>query len=148
MRSINKSAILGISLALATGFLFTTAMQAKITKGKSRPMTTKQLMNGVVKAHCGALKKGLEAGPSDDKAWDAIAMHAAILNESSFTLMDDGRCPDGVWAGATTKNLRVGSADVLKAVEARDLDAAKAAFKNVTKSCSACHKAHKPKKKK
>ena len=91
MKRMKNSAMLGLAFALATGFLFTTAIQAKITKGKSRPMTTKQLMNGVVKAHCTALKKALDAGPADDKAWDAVALHAAILNESSFTLMDDGR---------------------------------------------------------
>jgi cytochrome c556 len=59
--------------------------------------------------------------------------------------MDDGRCPDGVWAEATTKALREGSASLLKAIEAKDVAAAKAAFGATTKSCGGCHEKHKPK---
>ena len=59
--------------------------------------------------------------------------------------MDDGRCPDAVWADATTKLLRAGSADLLKAIEAKDHAAAKAAFGSLTKSCKTCHDAHKKK---
>ena len=57
--------------------------------------------------------------------------------------MDDGRCPDGVWADATTKALRQGSADLVKALQAKDHDAAKTAFGAMTKSCKACHDKHK-----
>lgn len=119
---------------------------AQVKKGKTRPALTKYLMRGVTKVHCGALKKGLDAGPSDDKAWEDLTMHAMLLNELSYILMADGRCPDGVWAKAATKTLRQGSADVLKAVEAKDVDAAKEAFGSMTKACGSCHKAHKKKK--
>ena len=60
--------------------------------------------------------------------------------------MDDGRCPDGVWAEAASKTLRKGSADVLAAIESKDLSAAKLSFASMTKACAACHNAHKEKK--
>ncbi len=48
--------------------------------------------------------------------------------------------PDGIWAGAV-KSLREGSAAALRAAKEQDLDAAKAAFKQVTQGCATCHKA-------
>ena len=121
----------------------TWAVQAQVKQGKTRVLTTGQLMEGTVKPHCDALKKGLETTPAEEKAWKKLAVHAALLNETSYTLMDDGRCPDGVWAEASTKTLREGSATLLKAINAKDHAAAKAAFGNMTKSCKACHEKHK-----
>jgi len=115
---------------------------AQVTKGKERPLATKQWMQAVHKVHCGPIKKALEANPSDDKAWEAIALHAAMMNESSYVLMADDRCPDEVWAGAC-KTLGQGSSDILDAVAARDVEAATAAFGAMTQSCGTCHKAHK-----
>jgi hypothetical protein len=69
-----------------------------------------------------------------------------VLNETSCLLMDDGRCPDGVWAEAATQTLRNGSRDVLKAIAAKDAAAAKAAFASMTKACAACLDKHKEKK--
>ena len=129
------SAILAI-LAVNQGF-------AKVTEGDSRLLKTSQLMSGAVKPHCTAVKKGIEAGPADDAAWADIAMHAAILNEISYTLMDDKRCPDGTWAGAASKDLREGSAAVVAAAAAKDAEAALTAFKSMTASCKKCHDAHK-----
>lgn len=136
-------------LALATGaaallalLVFNEASNAQVTKGKERPLTTKQWMQAVHKVHCGAIKKGLDAGPSDDEAWAEIALHAAMMNESSHVLLADGRCPDGVWADAC-KALEEGSGQVLAAVEAKDAEAGATAFGAMTKSCGACHKAHK-----
>jgi cytochrome c556 len=60
----------------------------------------------------------------------------------SYLLMDDGRCPDAVWAGAA-KDLREGSAAVLAAAEKKDVESAREAFKKVTGACAACHKEHK-----
>ena len=118
---------------------------AQKTKGKTRAAATKFLMRGIQQPNCKGLADLLkESGPADDKAWETAACHASCLNEMSYLLMDDGRCPDGVWAGAT-KELREGSAAVLAATEKKDLDAAKAAFKTVTGACAACHKEHKPK---
>ncbi len=113
-------------------------------KGKTRPLTTEQLMEGLVKPHTDVLKKGLvEKAPADDEAWRELTLSAALLNESSYTLMDDGRSPDAVWADASTKALRQGSGDLLKALAAKDHGAAKAAFGTLTKSCKGCHDKHK-----
>ncbi len=116
---------------------------AQVKKGKTRLMETRHLMKGVVKPSVGALKKGLKTEPADDDAWDDLAMAAALLNEASFLLMDDGRCPDGVWSDAASKTLREGSAATLNAIEAKDLDASRAALKKTTQSCKECHKKHK-----
>ena len=67
---------------------------AQVKKGKTRPMMTKHLMRGLVSLHCKALKEELGAGPTSDKAWDSLEVHAALLNEASYILMDDGRCPE------------------------------------------------------
>jgi cytochrome c556 len=133
--------LLAVLVATATAL---TAM-AQVKKGKSRPMETRQLMKAVMKPQCTLLKQGLDTAPSDDKAWSELATHAALLNEISYLLMDDGRCPDGIWADAASKTLRQGSADALKAIEAKDHAAAKTAFGNLAKSCKACHDKHKPK---
>ena len=70
---------------------------------------------------------------------------STILQRKGLLLVEDGRCPDGVWAEAASKTLRERSADVLKAIEAKDAAAAKTAFEKVTKSCAACHEKHKEK---
>ena len=138
--------IVSAVMVIGVVFIFSSDSLAQVKKGKSRPLTTKQWMAAVHKVHCGALKKALDAGPKDDAAWEAVSMHAAMLNESSYVLMADGRCPDGTWAKAASKMLRGGSDGVVKAAAAKDLDAAKASFKTLTQSCGTCHKAHKPKK--
>ncbi len=129
-------------VALLAGFAATN-LTAKIKQGETRLLKTSQLMSGAVKVHCTAVKKGLEAGPADDDAWADIATHAAILNEISFTLMDDKRCPDATWAEAASKDMRAGSAAVVAAADAKDADAAMAGFKAMTTSCKKCHDAHK-----
>lgn len=114
-------------------------------KGKSRPAPTNLLMKGIVQPNCAGIGASLkDAGPADEKAWQLLLQQAACLNEMSYVLMDDGRCPDGVWAGAA-KALREGSAGLLDAAQKKELDAARTAFKNVTGACAACHKAHKGK---
>lgn len=133
--------LLGAALSLAVAGV----AQAQVKQGKTRALKTSQLMKAVVKPHCDALKKGLDSEPSNEEAWNGLAANAAVLNEVSYLLMDDGRCPDGVWADAATKALRDGSAGLLKAIEAKDTAAAKSAFGAMTKSCGGCHEKHKPK---
>ena len=136
-----------LPLAMAAALVWGTPSQfglAQIKKGKDRAAETKYLMRGVVSAHCGSIGALLKKGPSDDKAWDTLACHASILNEMSYTLMDDGRCPDKVWAGAS-KSLRESSAKVLEAAKAKNLEDAQTAFKGVTGACAACHSEHKTK---
>jgi len=133
-------------LTLTAGMLALGAYQSAEAqkKGKTRIASIEQLMEGINGPNCGGLKKTLDAGPSDKKAWKTAARQAALLNEMSYLLMADGRCPDGEWAGAC-KILRESSVDVLAAVDKKDLDGAKAAFGNLTKACAKCHKAHKGK---
>ncbi len=135
---------LGIMVVVAAGLLLADGnVSAQKTQGKTRAAATKYLMRGINGAHCKSLGEALkDDGPADDKAWDAVACHAACLNEMGYLLMDDERCPDATWSDAT-KTLREGSAAVLQAAEDQDLDAARAAFASMTKSCGACHTAHK-----
>lgn len=134
------------ALAIAVSASTVGLIQAQVKQGKGRPLKTAQWMKCVVKPQCDALKKGLDATPASDESWSALANSAALLNETSYVLMDDGRCPDGVWAEAASKTLRQGSADVLKAIESKDLAGAKTAFKSMTMACGACHEKHKEKK--
>lgn len=129
-------------LVLGTVALGSIVAPAQVTKGKSRLALTKQIMGGLVQTNCAAIGKGTKEAPADDKAWDALATNAALLNEASFLLMDDGRCPDADWANAA-KALRAGSAAVLAKIEAKDAAGVAAEFKTMTQACGACHKAHK-----
>ena len=135
-RVICVAMIVGIVSVLSAG------ASAQVKKGKTRVLTTKQMMSGLIKPNCAGIGEGLKAAPVDEKAWEDLATKAALLNESSFILMDDGRCPDGDWANAS-KSLRDGSAAVLTKIEAKDYAGAQEAFKAVTGSCAACHKVHK-----
>jgi cytochrome c556 len=142
MSLVRGSITLGAAAALVLAVM---PMEAQVSQGKKRPAKTAFLMRGVTQPNCagiGALLK--DAGPADDKAWETLACHASILNEMGHLVMDDGRCPDGVWAGAA-KELREGSAAVLAAADKKDLEASRTAFKSVTASCKACHDAHKKK---
>jgi len=129
-------------LVLSAACLISLSAFAQVKQGKTRLLTTKQLMKGLVAANCGAIGEGLKAGPTDDKAWEELATKAALLNEASYTLMDDGRCPDADWANAAT-SLRDGSAALVKKLEEKDAAGAQEAFKTMTQACGACHKAHK-----
>ena len=69
---------------------------AQVTQGKTRAMKTSHWMAGIMKTHSGALRKGLSSAPADDKAWEALEVSAGLMNEASYVLMADGRCPDEV----------------------------------------------------
>lgn len=133
---------------LVAGFalsMFNTGL-AQVKKGKTRPLTTEQLMEAIVKPHMTQLKKGLiDSKPSSDKDWKKLALSAALLNESSYTMMQDGRCPDSIWADACTKDLREGSAAAVAAIKKKDIEGALAGVKKLGASCKACHTEHKPK---
>lgn len=137
---MKKLGFAGLAIVALVGLSL--SIEAQVKKGKTRAATTKQLMAGLVKPQCAGLGEALKTAPADDQAWADLATKAALLNETGYGLMDDGRCPDGAWAGAC-KKLREASAAVLAKVEAKDLDGAKEAFKGVTESCGECHKAHK-----
>jgi cytochrome c556 len=133
---------LSITVVLALGVAFISHAAAEIKKGKTRPLLTKQLMGGLVKIQCGNVKKILDAGPAGDPEWEEAAMSAALLNEASYILMADDRCPDGEWAKAASMQLRDGSAAILQAIEKKNLDEAREGFKAMTEACANCHKAH------
>jgi hypothetical protein len=137
---MKKFLLVGLSLLAVA--MFSVATIAQVKKGKTRPLLTKQLMGGLVQPNCKGLGAGLKEAPADDKAWEALATKAALLNEAGHILMADGRCPDADWAGAA-KTLRECSAVVLKKIDAKDAEGAQKAFQALTKSCAACHKAHK-----
>jgi cytochrome c556 len=135
--------LVGLAAFMASFLIWGTA-SAQVKKGKTRPAATKYLMRGVNQPNCAGLAKLLKDGPADDKTWDTAACHAACLNEMGHLLMEDGRCPDAVWAAAA-KSLREGSTAVLAAAEKKDLEAARTAFMTVTNACAACHDAHRKK---
>lgn len=137
---MKKFAWVLLASLLVGGFVIAERVEAQKTKGKTRAALTKQLMKGLVSANCGAVKKDLDAAEIN---WDDVTLHAALLNESGYVLMDDGRCPDGEWAKAA-KALQATSATLLAAAETKDAAAAKAAFADLTgQSCKVCHTAHK-----
>lgn len=131
-----------VGLALVGIVSVTWVSQAQVTKGKTRLAKTKQLMAGLVRPACAGIGEGLKEAPKDDAAWTDLQTKAALLNEASYLLMDDGRCPDGDWAGAAT-TLRETSAAVLAKLEAKDHAGASAEFQKLTGSCASCHKVHK-----
>jgi cytochrome c556 len=127
------------------GLLLCQTSDAQVTKGKTRPAETKHIMKGLVQANCASLGGLLkEKGPADDKAWEQAVVNASLLNEASFVLMEDGRCPDKDWKGAA-ETLRGCSGKVLEAVKEKKLEDAQAAFKELTGACGACHKVHRKK---
>ena len=144
MRNVKFAGIATLAVTFACLGLFFAPASAQIKKGKERPALTKQLMKGIMFPNCSALGKTLKAGgPTDDKGWALAAQQAACMNEMSYLLMSDSRCPDKVWADAATKALRGGTADLLAAIEKKDSAAASAAFGAATKACGACHSKHK-----
>jgi cytochrome c556 len=139
-RTLAVLAVVGL-LALVAG----QPSSAQVKKGKTRLAETKFLMRGVSQPNCAAIGALLkDKGPADDKAWEQVLCHAEILNELSYLLMDDGRCPDKDWAGAA-KTLRECSGKVAEAAAAKKLEDAQKAFKALTGACGACHKVHKGK---
>ena len=144
MKKLHVMMALAAACALALAVIFVDHAQGQVKQGKTRPIKTQQLMKGLVAVQCGALKKGLDAAPTDDAAWASLATSAALLNETGYTLLADGRCPDAAWAGAA-KTLSECSAALLQALDDKDADKAKTAFGAMTKACSTCHEAHKPK---
>jgi hypothetical protein len=142
MKKLSLVSLAFLATTMLTVVLLTGSVIGQVKKGATRPLTTKQMMAGLVGSNCKALGKGIKAGPADDKAWDSLAQNAALLNEASHVLMADGRCPDADWANASTM-LREQSQEVLNCIDARDAEATQAAFGALTKSCGVCHSKHK-----
>ncbi|MGV3723110.1 MAG: hypothetical protein ACO1SX_19595 [Actinomycetota bacterium] len=138
-----RKILAGCAALLAVGILLASQTTAQVKKGKTRPLTTKQMMAGLVKPQWATLSETLKgAGPADDKAWEAAVTQAALLNESGHMMMEDGRCPDAVWAAAC-KAMQEGGQTLMAKLEAKDLAGAREAATMVGGSCGTCHKAHK-----
>jgi len=143
---MNRRSQLFVSvLAIFGALCFVSATPAQV-KGKSRPLTTKQLMSGLIKPQFTAAGEAVKgSGPADDKAWDAAATSAALLNEAAHLMMDDGRCPDATWADAA-KALNAASKTAIERIAAKDAAGAREALGAVGKACGACHAVHHKKK--
>lgn len=137
---MRKQSLVIVPLMIVMAVTF--AATAQVKQGKTRPLTTKQLMSGLVRPHASSLGADLKKSPSSDKEWAALATKAALLNEASYVLMADGRCPDGDWKGAAD-TLRECSGVVLKKIQEKDAEGAQKAHGAMMKACGACHKKHK-----
>lgn len=115
---------------------------AQVVEGRSRPAKTGTLMKVLFRPCSDRLEQALKGTPAGDAAWENVFEQAVVLNELSYGLMDDGRCPDKRWADACGR-LREGSFAVMTATDRKDLRAARAGQALVKASCGACHQAHK-----
>lgn len=137
MVMVGSVGVLAAILALASQGM------AQVKQGKSRPLTTKNMMSGLVKPQYVALNTALQgSGPADDAGWTAAISSAELLSESGYMLMEDGRCPDATWAGAS-KSLQDASATLLTRLKAKDAAGARDTMMLISGSCKACHTAHK-----
>lgn len=114
---------------------------APLRPGKSRLASTRQIMTGFVHPNQLAIEKVAQKPLYDAKSWEMLGANAAMLNEASYILMEDGRCPDADWEKACQK-LRTGSAALLAKIEARDAAGVATEYKAMAEACVACHAAH------
>ena len=95
---VKKSFVFAAGIIALTGLALTLS-SSQVTaqkKGKSRPLTTAQLMSGLVKPQLVAIQghAGGEKTPEGEDGWKSLTTSIALLNESSYTMMEDDRCPD------------------------------------------------------
>lgn len=141
MRRLAALTITVVLVGVATAFVGSTIVSAQ-AKGKTRPLTTAQMMAGLIKPKYVELKEGLAKETLTEEDWKALATHAALLNESSHMLMADGRCPDKTWADASMI-LRKATGEALASIEGKDVAGGLKAVENITLSCKTCHEAFK-----
>lgn len=147
---MNKSFAFAAGIIALSGLAFTLS-SSKVTaqkKGKSRPLTTAQLMSGLVKPQLVAIQGHVadEKAPEGEDGWKSLTTSIALLNESSYTMMEDDRCPDKTWADAC-EILRKATASGLKAAAKKDAAGVRESISGITASCKACHIEFKYKKK-
>ena len=107
-----------------------------------RPLPTTYLMRGLVSIHFENLRSRLisDVAVSEEEQRESIAMSAALLLEASSLLMRSPPHDDEAWILATSRLLRGGSEKILQAVEVSDVAAARKAFDQMRRACSACHR--------
>ncbi len=135
--------VLLLAAALASaGLLFGAVRAEDKEKPKKRAASTEQLMEGIVSTNCGSLAKALK---EEKVNWKHVKLHAAMLNESGYLLMDDSRCPSGEWANGA-KALRECSVVILEKADKEDAQGVKDAFAALQKQgCAVCHEKHRKK---
>ena len=139
--------VLALGLCVTVGFFAMINLQSatgedgKDDKKGKRALSVHDMMEELVGPNCKAIGAALKGEPGD-KDWTKLARRAAVLNECGHILLADGRCPDGVWAGAS-KDLQKGTASLIEKLKAKDLEGSREAFPAVTKACGTCHKKHK-----
>lgn len=147
---MNKSFAFAAGIIALAGLAFTLS-SSQVTaqkKGESRPMTTAQLMSGLVKPQLGSIKGHVddEKTPKGEDGWKSLTTSIALLNEASFTMMEDDRCPDKVWADAC-QVLRKATEKGLHSAVKKDAAGVRESITGILASCKACHTEHKYKKK-
>lgn len=146
---MKKSIALAAGMIALSGLAFTvsTSQVEAQKKGKTRPLTTAQLMSGLVKPQLVAVQGHVadEKTPEGEDGWKSLTTSIALLNESSYTMMEDGRCPDKSWADAC-EILRKATEQGLEAAAKKDAAGVRASIEGITASCKACHTEFKYKK--
>jgi cytochrome c556 len=148
--TVKKSFAFAAGIIALSGLAFTLS-SSQVTaqkKGKSRPLTTAQLMSGLVKPQLVAIQGHVadEKTPEGEDGWKSLTTSIALLNESSYTMMEDDRCPDKIWADAC-QILRKATASGLKAAAKKDAAGVRESIAGIGASCKACHTEFKYKKK-
>ena len=131
--------------ALALAVIFALPREAQSQKDEARVAAIAQIMAGINSPRMKIVGAVAKKAPASDEEWEEIELSAALLNEVGFLLMQNSRCPDGVWAGACAE-LRTGAAEMVKAAGAKDFDAAQAACGTIGGACKSCHDQHRKKK--
>lgn len=137
----------GIVALAGLAFAVSSSQVTAQKKGKTRPLTTAQMMSGLVKPQLVSLQGHVadEKTPEGEDGWKALTTSIALLNESSYMMMEDDRCPDKKWADACDI-LRKGTESALQKAAQKDAAGVRESIAGITASCKACHSEYKYKK--
>ena len=137
----------GIVTLAGLAFTVSSSQVTAQKKGKTRPLTTAQMMSGLVKPQLVSLQGHVadEKTPEGEDGWKALTTSIALLNESSYMMMEDDRCPDKKWADACDI-LRKGTESALQKAAKKDAAGVRESIAGITASCKACHSEYKYKK--
>lgn len=138
---MNRVVQLGVLALLVAMIAATVPAQENPTQenpAKIRSATIEQVMVGMVHPNYLAIEKAAKEGRVDAQTWKTLATNAALLNEASFLLVDDGRSLGDSWEKAAAE-MRGGSATMLAKVGARDKAGIASELKNIAKGCVNCH---------
>jgi len=142
-----KKSIACAAAFIALGGLVFTLTSSPVTaqkKGTTRPLTTAQMMSGLVKPQLVALKELVaeDHKVEGEEDWQAVKTSISLLNESSYMMMADDRCPDKIWADACDI-LRKSTETALQKADQKDAAGVRESIPDFIASCKACHTEHK-----